>query len=74
MKLRVYLIPMSFSVVSNEVFHVSKFEATRKEGEGANCLKTIMLFSDGGTEWPEEVFKKLVETLVWYRILILLLY
>ncbi|XP_050732998.1 voltage-dependent calcium channel subunit alpha-2/delta-2-like isoform X2 [Eriocheir sinensis] len=34
------------------------FEATRKKGEGANCLKTIMLFSDGGTEWPEEVIKK----------------
>ncbi|KAG7172933.1 Voltage-dependent calcium channel subunit alpha-2/delta-1-like 2 [Homarus americanus] len=35
-----------------------QFEGTRKEGEGANCHKTIMLFSDGGTEWPEEVFKK----------------
>ncbi|KAG0724738.1 Voltage-dependent calcium channel subunit alpha-2/delta-1 [Chionoecetes opilio] len=34
-----------------------QFEGTRKEGDGANCLKTIMLFSDGGTEWPEEVFK-----------------
>nr|XP_045602573.1 voltage-dependent calcium channel subunit alpha-2/delta-1-like isoform X2 [Procambarus clarkii] len=35
-----------------------QFEGTRKEGEGANCHKTIMLFSDGGTEWPEEVFNK----------------
>ncbi|XP_071526691.1 voltage-dependent calcium channel subunit alpha-2/delta-1-like [Panulirus ornatus] len=35
-----------------------QFEGTREEGEGANCHKTIMLFSDGGTEWPEEVIKK----------------
>ncbi|KAK7066040.1 hypothetical protein SK128_019721, partial [Halocaridina rubra] len=34
-----------------------EFEKTRKVGEGANCHKTIMLFSDGGTEWPEYVFK-----------------
>ncbi|XP_066961533.1 voltage-dependent calcium channel subunit alpha-2/delta-1-like isoform X2 [Macrobrachium rosenbergii] len=35
-----------------------EFERTRKVGEGANCHKTIMLFSDGGTEWPEDVFKR----------------
>ncbi|KAK4309369.1 hypothetical protein Pmani_018995 [Petrolisthes manimaculis] len=34
-----------------------QFEGTREEGEGANCIKTIMLFSDGGTEWPEKVVK-----------------
>lgn len=37
-----------------------QFEGTREEGEGADCIKTIMLFSDGGTEWPKEVLKQLV--------------
>lgn len=37
-----------------------QYSQTKARGEGAQCHKTIMLFSDGGTEWPEEIFKKLV--------------
>lgn len=37
-----------------------QYSQTKERGEGAQCHKTIMLFSDGGTEWPEEIFKKLV--------------
>ncbi|XP_069979919.1 voltage-dependent calcium channel subunit alpha-2/delta-1 isoform X2 [Penaeus vannamei] len=35
-----------------------EYSQTKARGEGAQCHKTIMLFSDGGTEWPEEIFKK----------------
>ncbi|XP_069951527.1 voltage-dependent calcium channel subunit alpha-2/delta-1 isoform X1 [Cherax quadricarinatus] len=49
----------SYSNALNFAFNAFKqFEGTKKEGEGASCHKTIMLFSDGGTEWPQEVFNK----------------
>jgi voltage-dependent calcium channel alpha-2/delta-2 len=37
----------------------TEFEPSeRLEGEGANCNRVIMFLTDGGTEMPEEVFKK----------------
>ena len=37
-----------------------QFEQYESEdsGEGANCNRIIMFLTDGGTEMPEEVFKK----------------
>ncbi|XP_064633764.1 voltage-dependent calcium channel subunit alpha-2/delta-2-like isoform X2 [Lineus longissimus] len=35
-----------------------KFRQTAVKGQGAQCNEVIMLLTDGGTEMPEDVFKK----------------
>ncbi|KAK2185405.1 hypothetical protein NP493_238g03014 [Ridgeia piscesae] len=40
-----------------EFCQFEKYESG-EEGEGANCNRIIMFLTDGGTEMPEEVFKK----------------
>ena len=45
-------------VMSTVLFcQFEKYESG-EEGEGANCNRIIMFLTDGGTEMPEEVFKK----------------